>query len=140
MEYAESGRSNKPLKYFLMTVEYYYQWYKNGASGTPTCLDKSRVYDFAGTSIEHVYPRNADTANKYSDIEPLKNTLGNLTIMDPAQNTIGGNDNFIQKRKLYQNSSVILTKQIGEKTTWTKKEIENHQNLLIDATIAIFRP
>lgn len=64
IEYAESGRSNKPLKYFLMTVEYYYQWYKNGASGTPTCLDKSRVYDFAGTSIEHVYPRNADTANK----------------------------------------------------------------------------
>lgn len=140
IEYAESGRSNKPLKYFLMTVEYYYQWYKNGASGTPTCLDKSRVYDFAGTSIEHVYPRNADTANKDSDIESLKNTLGNLTIMDPAQNTIGGNDNFIQKRELYQNSSVILTKEIGEKTTWTKNEIENQQNLLIDAAVKIFRP
>jgi hypothetical protein len=109
-------------------------------SRAPTCLDKSRVYDFAGTSIEHVYPRNADTANKDLDIEPLKNTLGNLTIMDPAQNTIGGNDNFIQKRSLYQNSSVILTKEIGEKTIWTKNEIENHQNLLINAAMTIFRP
>lgn len=140
IEYAESGRSNKPLKYFLMKVEYYYQWYKNGASGTPMCLDKSRVYDFAGTSIEHVYPRNADTANKDSDIEPLKNTLGNLTIMDPAQNTIGGDDVFIQKKSLYQNSSVMLTKEIGEQISWTKNEIENHQNLLVDAAIAIFHP
>ena len=101
---------------------------------------KSRVYDFAGTSIEHVYPRNADTANKDSEIEPLKNTLGNLTIMDPAQNTIGGNDSFIQKRSLYQNSSVMLTKEIGEKATWTTNEIENQQNLLIDAAVKIFRP
>lgn len=60
--------------------------------------------------------------------------------MDLAQNTIGGNDVFIQKRSLYQNSSVILTKEIGEKTSWTKKEIENHQNLLIDIAITIFRP
>ena len=93
-----------------------------------------------GTSIEHVYPRNADTANKDSDMEPLKNTLGNLTIMDPAQNTIGGNDNFIQKRSLYQNSSVMLTKEIGEKATWTTNEIENQQNLLIAAAVKIFRP
>ncbi len=118
LEYKESG-GNKPLKYFLMTVEYYYQWYKNGATGTPTCVDKSRVYDFAGTSIEHVYPRNAGSSDLDSNLVPLKNTLGNLTIMDPAQNTLGGNEPFTSKAPLYKQSSVLLTQEIGAKTMWT---------------------
>lgn len=63
LEYKSVGGSNKPLKYFLMNIEYYYQWYKKGAVGTPVCVDKSRVYDFAGTSIEHIYPQNADKNN-----------------------------------------------------------------------------
>lgn len=140
LEYKESGGSNQPLRYFLMTVEYYYQWYKRGANGTPVCVDKSRVYDFAGTSIEHIYPRNADESAFDSSLEPLKNTLGNLTIMDPAQNTIGGNESFAIKQPLYEQSSVELTKEIGAKKTWTQTEINAHNNFLIDAALAIFRP
>jgi Protein of unknown function DUF262/Protein of unknown function (DUF1524) len=139
LEYKESG-GNKPLKYFLMTVEYYYQWYKNGATGTPVCFDKSRVYDFAGTSIEHVYPRNAGGSVLDSNLEPLKNTLGNLTIMDPAQNTLGGNDPFTSKAPLYQKSSVLLTQEIGAKTIWTQIEIDDQKQLLIDAALKIFLP
>ena len=139
LEYQESGGGNKPLKYFLMTIEYYYQWYRNGASSTFLRVDKSRVYDFAGTSIEHIYPRNADKSDQDNDFEPLKNSLGNLTILDPAQNNIGGNDNFSNKKSLYQKSSVVLTQEIGSKTAWTKSEIEAHQKLLIDAAVAIFR-
>ena len=139
LEYKESG-GNKPLKYFLMTVEYYYQWYKNGATGTPDCVDKSRVYDFAGTSIEHVYPRNAGSSVLDSDLEPLKNTLGNLTIMDPAQNTLGGNDPFTSKAPLYQKSSVLLTQEIGAKPIWAQTEIDDQKQLLIDAALKIFLP
>lgn len=140
LEYKISGGSNKPLKYLLMNLEYYYQWYKNGAAGNPVCLDKSRVYDFAGTSIEHIYPQNADKNNLDTDLEPLKNTLGNLTILDPAQNTIGGNDSFDSKRVLYQSSSVVLTKEIGEKTVWTRKEIDDNRKLLIDIALKVFYP
>ncbi|WP_228059249.1 DUF262 domain-containing protein [Nostoc sp. LEGE 06077] len=139
LEYKESG-GNKPLKYFLMTLEYYYQWYKNGATVTPVCVDKSRVYDFAGTSIEHVYPRNADSSVLDYSLEPLKNTLGNLTIMDPAQNTLGGNDPFTTKAPLYQQSSVLLTQEIGAKTIWTQIEIDEQKRLLIDAALKIFLP
>lgn len=139
LEYKESG-GNKPLKYFIMTVEYYYQWYKNGATGTPDCVDKSRVYDFAGTSIEHVYPRNAGSSVLDSDLEPLKNTLGNLTIMDPAQNTLGGNDPFTSKAPLYQKSSVLLTQEIGAKPIWAQTEIDDQKQLLIDAALKIFLP
>jgi Protein of unknown function DUF262/Protein of unknown function (DUF1524) len=141
LEYKESGGgSNKPLKYFLMTVEYYYQWYKNSANGTPVCTDKSRVYDFAGTSIEHIYPRNATGEAVDSSLEQFKNTIGNLTVMDPAQNNIGGNDNFISKKTLYLDSSVLITKEkIGEKAVWTQTDIAEHSTFLIDAALAIFR-
>jgi hypothetical protein len=138
IEYQESG-SNKRLKYFLMTIEYYYQWYKAGGLGEPVCVDKSRIYDFAGTSIEHVYPRNAPARATDANLEPLKNTLGNLTIMDPAQNNVGSNDSFNIKRPLYQASSVVLTQEIGSKSAWTQSEIKDHMDLLADAALKIFR-
>lgn len=138
LEYKESGGSNKPLKYYLMTLEYYYQWYQSGGIGNPSCKDKSRVYDFAGTSSEHIYPQNANKNFRDETLEPLKNTLGNLTILDPAQNTIGGNDPFEVKRSLYQESSVILTRNIATKQTWTEQEITNHKNLLIAIALKVF--
>lgn len=139
LEYKDSG-GNKPLKYFLMTLEYYYQWYVDGNTETPLCKDKSRIYDFAGTSIEHIYPQNADKEFKNINLEPLRNTLGNLTILDPAQNTQGGNDPFDIKRPLYQKSSVQMTRNIATNTTWTEKEITNHKNLLIDIALKVFYP
>ncbi|MEH1901007.1 MAG: DUF262 domain-containing HNH endonuclease family protein [Nostoc sp.] len=140
LEYRDSGGSNKPLKYFLMTVEYYYQWYKNGAVGNPQCVDKSRVYDFAGTSIEHIYPQNAEKSFLDSNLEPLKNTLGNLTILDPAQNTYGGNDTFLEKKTLYQASSMLLNRDIAAQTNWTQQEIDNHKKLLVKVALKVFYP
>lgn len=138
IEYKESGGSNKPLKYYLMTVEYYYQWYQLGAKGNPSCQDKSRVSDFAGTSIEHIYPQRADNKFRDDTLEPLKNTLGNLTILDPAQNTIGGNDPFDKKKSLYQQSSVLLTRDLANNQVWTEQEIINQKNLLIDVALKVF--
>ncbi len=140
LKYQESGTSNKPLKYFLMSIEYYYQWYKEGANEQPLCHDKSRVYDFAGTSIEHIYPRNPNDNDKDETIEPLKNSLGNLTIMDPQQNRLGYNDPFLQKKHLYEKSSVILNKEISTKENWTTSDIEHNQEFLIDAALKIFIP
>lgn len=138
--YQESGASNKPLKYLLMTIEYYLEWYENGAAGAPVCVDKSRVYDFAGTSIEHVYPRNAEVAVLEVTLEPLKNTLGNLTIMDPGQNTLVGNESFVAKKPEFGRSAVKLTRQIGENAQWTSAEIDAHKNRLADIALKVFRP
>jgi len=138
IEYYDSGGSNKPLKYFLMAVEYYYQWLRENASGSPECYDKSKVFDFSGTSIEHIYPRSAAAGVIDHSLEPLKNSLGNLTIMDPGQNNIGGNESFDDKKPLYQSSSVEITRKIGAKPAWTVAEIEAHKNFLLDAAVKIF--
>jgi hypothetical protein len=142
LEYKESGGgSNKPLKYFLLTAEYYYKWFKEGAVGVPNCFDKTRVYDFASTSIEHIYPQNATSGSSVFDssLEPLKHSLGNLTILDPALNGMGNNDAFLTKKRFYQRSSVFLTKdEIGGKAAWTLNEITSHKRLLIDIGMKIF--
>lgn len=139
LEY-KTRASNKHLKYFLLTTEYYYRWYKNGGNGEPICFDKTRLYSFSGTSIEHMYPRNASQDVMNHDLEELKNTLGNLTIMDPTQNNIGDNYPFVEKKHLYENSTSDLTKEIGEKGSWEVAEIEWHKNNLISAALKIFIP
>ena len=59
--------------------------------------------------------------------------------MDPAQNTLAGNENFLTKKPIYQASSVILTQEIGGKTAWKENEIEQHKDRLNDAALAIFK-
>ncbi|MBE9116821.1 DUF262 domain-containing protein [Lusitaniella coriacea LEGE 07157] len=138
LEYKQSGGSNKPLKYYLMTAEYYCQWYLNGAKGTPLCTEKNRIYDFAGTSIEHLYPKSAKDKNE--KLEPLKHKLGNLTILDPSQNSSKGNEPFEEKISMYQQSSVKLTNDIAKNGTWTEQEFNKNQDLLIDIALKVFVP
>ena len=140
LEYQETGGGNKPLKYFFMTIEYYYQWIKDGAQGPPSCYDKSRVFAFSGTSIEHVYPRRADPGDVEPDLEPVKNSLGNLTIMDPGQNTLGGNEPFVNKKHIYVQTAVEMTKQIGDKQAWTLSDIDAHRDFLLNSAVAVFGP
>jgi Protein of unknown function DUF262/Protein of unknown function (DUF1524) len=143
-KYKVSGEgSNKPLKYLLIMTEYYYQWFITGATGSPSCLDKSRIYDFAGTSIEHIYSKNAKPMqNNYDEmLEPLKNSLGNLTILDPTQNNTADDVIFLDKKQIYTASSIALTRDgVGTKPLWGTQQIEDHQNLIVDIAMKVFCP
>ena len=135
----QPGGNNKVLRYFLLTIEYYYECYKHNGTGSRSCIDKSRVYDFSDTSIEHIYPRNANLSDQIADIEPLKNTLGNLCIMDPDQNSTADNDMFNDKKNIYQRSSVKMLQEIGQKPDWTKADIEYSKNNMLNMALKIFR-
>lgn len=52
------------IRYLLTTLEDYAQWYESGAKGVSKCEDKTRVFDFSNTTLEHVYPRSAKGAEK----------------------------------------------------------------------------
>nr|WP_315239979.1 DUF262 domain-containing HNH endonuclease family protein [uncultured Flavobacterium sp.] len=137
MSYKEGG-GNKPLKYFLMTLEHYKRWYNAGATGVPICNDKTRVYDFSSTTIEHVYPRNAHGAVINASLEPFKNEIENLTFMGPTDNVAGGNDDFATKKPIFSASSVSLNIDIGNMTQWTNTELTARKNLLKDMACKIF--
>ena len=132
------GGGNKPLKYLLMTLEHYKRWYDQGATNIPMCLDKARIYDFTSTTIEHVYPRNASGSVVDATLEPLKNSLENLTFMGSRDNETGGNDSFSLKRPIFQASSVGLNTDIGNLTQWTSSELATRKTSLKDMACAIF--
>lgn len=137
LNYKEGG-GNQSLKYFLMTIEYYIRWYQAGHTGEPQCLDTSRIYDFTTTTIEHVYPRNKIAASRDAALEPLKNTLGNLTFMGPADNVMGANDDFIIKKPIFVASSVTLNQQIGANGQWRDVEVNLRLIELKDMACVIF--
>lgn len=118
------GGGNKPVKYFLMTLEHYKRWYDSGASGVPKCIDKTRIYDFSSTTIEHIYPRNASGANVILSIEARKNEIENLTFMGPTDNVAGSNDNFATKKPIFIGSSVGINQGIGNLGQWMETELE----------------
>ncbi|MFN3753719.1 DUF262 domain-containing protein [Flavobacterium sp.] len=141
-KYARVGKSLKPLKYFLLTLEHHYRWYRGGAHGTPFCLDKERVYDFTGSTIEHVYPHNGIGSPPIVDtnLDPLKNQIGNLTILGNSDNRTGDNDDFITKKPIFQESSLMINREdVAVKPHWDQQVIQDRTEELKNIACAIFR-
>lgn len=139
LEY-DQNQSNKYLKYFLMTLEYHFPYYLQDLTRLNTrCLNKTNPYDFAGTSIEHIYPKNALTIDVNQQLEPIKNKIGNLALMDPLHNSEQGNDNFAQKKSEYASSSVEVLKYVSNHPFWTITETVDLETKYIDLALKHFR-
>jgi hypothetical protein len=135
--------SNKELKYLLVTLEENWRWYANGCKGGVKkqleMEDLSRPFDFKATTIEHLYPRNPEPVDVNSGLEPLKNSLGNLTVRDPNSNNDDGNKPFVKKRKALAQSNCLMTQEVAKKGKWEKPQIDTWKNRLLDAALNIFR-
>ena len=130
------SESRKPLKYFLTTLEHYVQWFDDGAQGHPVCRDMARILDFENTTIEHVYPESADPTDPLLD--PLVDTLGNLTILSPGENIAAGDKTFDRKRPYFARSHCTLNQQIGQEDLWSVEVVERRQARLINMALAVF--
>jgi uncharacterized protein with ParB-like and HNH nuclease domain len=88
-------------------------------------------------NLEHIMPQTlgngwthiaSETAAAYT------NRIGNLVLMNAKQNKLIGNSQFSAKRKLFDNSSIKLTKMVAEDTNddtlWGPSEIESRQKVL----------
>jgi uncharacterized protein with ParB-like and HNH nuclease domain len=139
LEY-DQDQSNKYLKYFLMTSEYHFPYYLQVLTRSNTrCLNKTSPYNFAGTSIEHIYPKNALAIDVDQQLEPIKNKIGNLALMDPLHNSEQGNDNFAQKKSEYASSSVEVLKYVSTHSNWTKAEVEELEAKYINLALKHFK-
>ena len=134
----QPGGGNKPLKYFFIRMEDYMRWYKEGASGSPKCRDTSRVQEFVGTTIEHVYPQNAEGSTKDEALEPLLHVLGNLTILGEDDNEVVANADFERKKAFLKESALLLNRNIADTRKWTRKAVRDRQKILRDAAIKVF--
>ena len=133
-----SGNGN--IRYLLITLEDYAQWFESGANGVPKCKDKTRVFDFSNTTLEHVYPRSAKENEKAENMENVKHTLGNLTIFGPEDNDAAGNNSFADKRSILQASNLKLNRDIGEHDDWTADKVKQRTQSLVDMALKVFVP
>ena len=124
----------------LITLEDYAKWCEQGAQGTPKCKDKTRVFDFSNTTLEHVYPQSAKGADKIAVLEAIKHTIGNLMIFGPKDNDSAANKPYADKRPVLQASNLKLNRDIGANINWTRQIVEKRTAELAKLAIKIFVP
>jgi len=129
--------TNKPLKYFLITLENYLPWYRKGATGLPKCLNKMQVFDPSATTVEHIYPEKATPPN--ATFLPLLDTLGNLTLLGSSDNDAAGNKPFADKKAIFEKSPLILNQEIAKHAVWNETVVKKRQQDLEDVALKVFR-
>ncbi|MGH9553493.1 MAG: DUF262 domain-containing protein, partial [Terriglobales bacterium] len=70
--------------------------------------------------------------------EALKNTLGNLTLLNGARNPSLGHQGFAVKRDKIAKSLLKLNHEIAEKTSWTESDIEKRGSRLAELAVKIW--
>jgi hypothetical protein len=139
LKYYRVGKSNKPLKYFLLTIEYFYRWYENGTVGVPS-NNKEKVHDFNDSSIEHIYPHAAESPIFDETMEIYKNSIGNLTLLSNVDNKCGDNDDFQVKSTIYVESSLFINSEwLANYSTWNINSIQERTEKLKDMACKIFK-
>ena len=95
-------------------------------------------------NLEHVLPANPTNLQEDwpSFDENSHKTyycrLGNLTLLDKKMNSDIGNGPFEDKKSIYKESELIITKKIAEYYDWTPSEIEKRQKELAKKAVEIW--
>lgn len=130
--------SKKPIKYFLLSVEYFQRWLDDGAEGDPEAYDETRIFDFSATTIEHIYPQSPAEDNKAEDLDERVHEVGNLTILGPSDNRSAGNNSFEEKRSLFEESAMRMNNRLAEVEDWTVETLDERMRKLVESAGKIF--
>jgi len=118
----------KELRYFL------YRYEEHLAQEQGSAISENnwqQIWNASATkTIEHILPQSSKSQQAHI------HRLGNLTLLPPKANTKAGKNTFQQKSEVYQeNRQLKLMDEILDKKRWTKKEIEERENRLLDWAI-----
>ncbi|WP_445665123.1 DUF262 domain-containing protein [Fodinibius sp. AD559] len=134
----QTSSGNKNVKYCLMTLNYYLDWFGDGSDGEPICHDKTTVYDFSNTTVEHIYPRNAEEDDKNETLEEVKHKLGNLTVLAPRDNKAAENATFNDKQEVFEQSNIALSRKLTEYDEWEIEDFQNRHDDIKDMCLSVF--
>jgi hypothetical protein len=116
-------------RYYLRALEL-----KRNAKAEPEWIPNEDIV----INLEHVLPENpganwpefdADTARLYYS------RLGNMVLLQASQNTLIGNNAFVDKQDVLKRSTFMLTADVGKKKTWGKEEINARQKKLAQLAV-----
>ena len=93
------------------------------------------VVDVDDLSVEHILPQkltaewNIELGSKsYETHRIYKDTIGNLTLTN--YNSEMSNKNFTEKKKYYENSNIMITREISNYEVWKEKNIIKRSDML----------
>lgn len=139
----EDFSRNPQTKYVLDMIESHHFMAGQGRG--------AKSYNRATVDIEHIAPRAAFTAKKYSPwtdvlgvdedgFEQYKNRLGNLTLLEDRLNEKASDRPFQQKKDQYKLADFEMTQEIREEyDIWTKNEIEKRSKELAEIGVDIWQ-
>ena len=135
-----SNKSKKNIKYALISLEEHWRSLDQ-EKNLPKVIDKTNIFDFEnGTTIEHLYPQNPDKDNLQDDCEPIKHTLGNLTILSEIDNKMADNLSFEEKKQnLSRTNKKINQSIVKEYNHWDSETIKQRQDDLTEKLCRIFK-
>ena len=95
-------------------------------------------------SVEHILPKSPTHRKNWihfkDDGSDWIHRIGNLTVMGQTDNKPGlkYNGNFADKRRVYQESGIKLTKQLGQNTEWTPESIKSRQKMMAELAVRVW--
>ncbi len=92
-------------------------------------------------NLEHVLPQvPGDNWNHIApeDAAGWYKRIGNLTIMDSAFNVAAANEPFDEKKAIYADSNIEITRSLSELLEWTLERIQTRQNELAEKAVLVW--
>jgi hypothetical protein len=90
-------------------------------------------------NLEHVMPEAHSPewafTTSQQDVETHAKRLGNMVLLQAGKNAELGNKAFTEKRKVYHESTFLLTQQVGSELMWDIGRIETRQKKLSELAI-----
>uniref|UniRef100_UPI00131A218F GmrSD restriction endonuclease domain-containing protein n=1 Tax=Cronobacter sakazakii TaxID=28141 RepID=UPI00131A218F len=72
------------------------------------------------------------------EMEKIKNSIGNIVILDPSRNQKNENKSFVNKKNTFENTGIGIHSWIYEQQEWTEDSVKKLTDLYVDAAIKTF--
>ena len=89
--------------------------------------------------VEHIYPQTPPADRRWDSHEKHIGRLGNLTLLGRKLNISLQNADFVTKKIKYEESDLLLTKELLEYDEWSPQTIEDRQMALSEAAVEIWK-
>lgn len=120
-------------RYYLRSIELYKGGEPNPELGG--ILEDTEIFN-----LEHIMPLNPTPAWNLPDeiVQGYSKRLGNMTLLDPANNSDIGSKPFAEKVSTYKQSPLLITQEIAAYAKWGPDEIGARQAGMADDALKIW--
>ncbi|MEJ5361064.1 MAG: DUF262 domain-containing HNH endonuclease family protein [Spirochaetota bacterium] len=121
-------------RYYLRKLEESYR----------TTSELSPIQNPEKVNLEHILPENPSNLREdWPDFDTNSHRtyyrrIGNLTLLDKKMNSEIRDGKFYNKKEIYKNSEIVITKILSSCVEWTPQSIEERQNEFAEKAVKIW--